>query len=88
MQRVRDEVLLQRLLRLRRQVALRLQYDILPRLLPLDHPRMHLLSRRHRVPPLIQLLLTRLTLLANKALQLDELRPRHILCMRRVMGHQ
>ena len=59
-QRVRHQVLLQRLLRLGRQIALRFHHNVVARALPLHHAGVHLLARVHGVAPLVELLLARL----------------------------
>ena len=87
-ERVRHHVLLQGLLGLLAEVALRLQHDVAPRLLALLHPRVHLLARVHRATPLAQLLVARLPLLADEPLQPAELALRDVLRVRRVVRHE
>merc|ERR1711871_155476 len=66
-----DQILFQRFLRLRGEVALSLKHDVLASFLTLDHASMHFFARGHRVTPLIQLLLTGLAFLANERVNFD-----------------
>ena len=68
-QRVGHHVLLERLLRLLGEVALRLELDLTPRPLALLHPVVELLPRLDGAAPLVQLLLARLAVRVDRGRQ-------------------
>ena len=87
-QRVGHHVLLERLLRLLGEVALRLELDLTPRPLALLHPVVELLPRLHGAAPLVQLLLARLAVRVDRGRQPAEFRLGHVLGVVGVVAHE